>query len=80
MLSHALPRHLQVPTEPPKRLTILPVKHIQETPAAGIGERLEDQVNLHATIICKRLLACQTRSGPDALRFQIILLTDFPGP
>jgi hypothetical protein len=45
MLGHRLPRHVEAPAQLAKRLAVLGMQPIQQLPATGIGQRLEDGIH-----------------------------------
>ena len=51
MLRHCLPRHVHVTAQRRQRLPVLLVKKIEQTSTGWIGQRFEDFVDVHLSVV-----------------------------
>src|SRR5262249_12264022 len=48
VLADGLPRHLELATELTQRLSVVLVERVEQAPPTGVGERLEDLVQMRS--------------------------------
>src|SRR5262245_4779159 len=68
MLGHGLPGHVQVGAELPERLPVVSTQTVQQLPAAGVGQRLEDLVHIGIHGYIMQPLGCMSRQSRSSTR------------
>ena len=62
MLAHRLPPHVEAVAQLPQRQAGSPMQHVEQPTTAGVGERFEDEVCIHPSIM--QAFACLLQYPP----------------